>query len=373
MQVIVNRTEFLKKLRIVEKAISENKIKPILSCVYMETRGEMLFLCGTNLETTITTTVSCKEVVKEGKVAFQYPLIDEYMKELKEEEIQIRMDGEALIVEGGDAVSEFSTFPYEDYPKAFENFEKREENVLLQMNSIELATIFDKLKFSAGSTDNPAIHCVRIEGRDGEIHFVTTDTYRLTYLHRAFSLQEDFQMSLPLEAVEACSKIFRGLEAEVRVYFDKKFAHFLMEDIHIVSSLIELTFPAYQTILSNGNYDKTMGISTESLISILRRVIIFVRNNEESKYGATFHLAEGILKIKGNSDIAKINEEMAVNYQGAPLKVSLNTKYLFDYVQNLEKDTELSVEMLSSKTSVKVHEKGKEDYIYILMPLALKD
>lgn len=83
-----------------EKAISENKIKPILSCVYMETRGEMLFLCGTNLETTITTTVSCKEVVKEGKVAFQYPLIDEYMKELKEEEIQIRMDGEALMVEG---------------------------------------------------------------------------------------------------------------------------------------------------------------------------------------------------------------------------------------------------------------------------------
>lgn len=35
---------------------------------------------------------------------------------------------------------------------------------------------------------------------------------------------------------------------------------------------------------------------------------------------------------------------MAVDYQGAPLKVSLNTKYLFDFVQNLEKDTELSLE-----------------------------
>lgn len=207
MQVIVNRTEFLKKLRIVEKAISENKIKPILSCVYMETRGEMLFLCGTNLETTITTTVSCKQVIEEGKVAFQYPLIDEYMKELKEEEVQIRMAGDSLMVEGGDAVSEFSTFSSEDYPKAFENFMQQEKEVLLRMNSIELASIFDKLKFSAGNTDNPAIHCVRIEGRDGEIHFVTTDTYRLTYLHKEFLLPEDFQMSLPLEAVEALSLI----------------------------------------------------------------------------------------------------------------------------------------------------------------------
>jgi len=372
MQVIVNRTEFLKKLRIVEKAISENKIKPILSCVYMETRGDMLFLCGTNLETTITTTVFCKEVAKEGKVAFQYPLIDEYMKELKEEEIQLRMDGDSLMVEGGDAVSEFSTFPFEDYPKAFENFEE-EEPVLLQINSTELADIFDKLKFSAGSTDNPAIHCVRIEGRNGEIHFITTDTYRLTYLHKPFSLREEFQMSLPLEAVEACSKIFRSFESDVKIYFDKKFAHFLIEDIHIASSLIELNFPAYQAILSNGNYDKIMGISTENLISVLRRVIIFVRNNEESKYGATFNLSDNLLKIRGNSDIAKINEEITVDYQGAPLKVSLNTKYLFDFVQNLEKDKELSVEMFSSKTSVKIHEKEKDDYIYILMPLALKD
>src|SRR3712207_7486527 len=54
---------------------------------------------------------------------------------------------------------------------------------------------------------------------------------------------------------------------------------------------------------------------SENLISVLRRVIIFVRNNEESKYGATFNLSDNLLKIRGNSDIAKINEEITVDYQ----------------------------------------------------------
>lgn len=373
MHVIVSRVEFLKKLRIVEKTISENKIKPILSCVYMETRNNALFLCGTNLETTITTTVPCEEIVRAGSVAFQYALIDEYMKELKEEKIRIKVEGDVLTVEGGDAISEFFIFSAEDYPKSFQNFETTTQEVSMLIPSTNLADIFDKLKFSAGSADNPAIHCVRMEGREGKLHFVTTDTYRLTYLCQDFDIKEEFQVSLPLNAVDACSKIFRGTESEVKVFLEKRFVRFVMEDVQIITSLIELPFPKYQAILQNGNYDKRMSLTSESLLSILRRVIIFVRNNEESKYGATFNLVENILKIKGISDIAKINEEIPVFFEGAPLRVSLNTKYLFEFVQNLPKEAEISLEFLNSKSSVRVREKEKEEYIYILMPLALKD
>ena len=41
MIVKLKRQDFLKRLKIVEKAINENKIKPIISCAYIETRGEM--------------------------------------------------------------------------------------------------------------------------------------------------------------------------------------------------------------------------------------------------------------------------------------------------------------------------------------------
>ena len=65
MIVKVNRGEFLKKLRTVEKAVSENKIKLIISCVYLEAKEEnTLFFCGTNLELTITSTMESEVLEK---------------------------------------------------------------------------------------------------------------------------------------------------------------------------------------------------------------------------------------------------------------------------------------------------------------------
>ena len=84
MIVKVNRGEFLKKLRTVEKAVTENKIKPIISCVYLETRDNNLFFCGTNLELTITSAMEC-EILEKGKMVFQPQLIDEYVKELSDD------------------------------------------------------------------------------------------------------------------------------------------------------------------------------------------------------------------------------------------------------------------------------------------------
>ena len=40
MNIKVDRQEFLKTLRIVEKAVAENKIRPIISCVYLEAQED---------------------------------------------------------------------------------------------------------------------------------------------------------------------------------------------------------------------------------------------------------------------------------------------------------------------------------------------
>ena len=108
MKIQIERIEFLKRLKVVEKTITENKIKPIISCAYIETRGDNLFFCGTNLETTITTEMKCKEVIESGKIVFQHQLVEEYLKELKDEFVVFsEIDGN-LVIESSDSSSEFS-------------------------------------------------------------------------------------------------------------------------------------------------------------------------------------------------------------------------------------------------------------------------
>lgn len=376
MIVKLKRQDFLKRLKIVEKAINENKIKPIISCAYIETRGENLFFCGTNLETTITTEMKCEEVVEEGRIVFQHQLVDEYLREIKDEIVTLSVRDNNLFIESSDSSSEFSLMEAEDFPKILveADFFQRQED--FKMNSIELADIFEKVKFAAsGSSDNLSINCVRLESEEDNLKFITTDTYRLVFLEKELEkVNEKLEVSIPLNTVEALAKLLRSIEeTEIKFYFYNKQVYFKLEDTLIISRVIDLAFPNYRGILGNDTYNKTLIINSEKFLKVIRRIIIFVRNNAESKYGATFELEGKELKVNGVNDIAKINEQLEVEYEGDRIKISLNAKFLSDFIQNLSKESNIMLNFISSNSSVKIKKENDNNYLYIVMPLALKD
>lgn len=376
MKIRLDRAEFLRRLKIVEKTINENKIKPIISCAYIETREDKLFFCGTNLETTITTEMRCNEILEPGKIVFQHQLVEEYLKEIKDEVVAFSVEDGNLLIESSDSASEFSLMDAEDFPKILvsENFEDQEEDFII--NSLDLADSFEKIKYAAASSsDNLQINCVRLETEENILKLITTDTYRLVYLKKELQkINSNLEVSIPLNTVEAMAKLLRSIESsDVKFYFINKQIFFKLDDVLIISRVIDLNFPNYKGILANNNYDKTLTMNTDIFLKILKRIIIFVRNNSESKYGATFYFKAGEMKVNGINEIAKINEQLEVNYEGDDIKIALNTKFLLDFIQNLPKDNDITLEFISSNSSVKIREKGNEDYLYILMPLALKD
>lgn len=376
MKIRIKRAEFLKRLKIVEKTISENKIKPIISCAYIETRDNNLFFCGTNLETTITTEMSCEEVIESGKIVFQHQLVEEYLKELKDEFVVFsEVDGN-LLIESSDSSSEFSLMDVEDFPKILVSEDFSEKLEEFKINSIELAEIFEKVKYAASpSSDNLSINCVRMENEGNKLKFITTDTYRLVYLEKEIEkINGDIDVSIPLNTVEALTKLLRSIEStEISFYFINRQIFFKLEDILVISRIIDMSFPNYKGILGNSNYNKKLTINAEIFLKILKRIIIFVRNNSETKYGATFYLNEKNMQVHGVNEVAKINEELEVEYEGESIKIALNTKFLSDFVQNLNKNKDITLEFIASNSSVKIREKEVEDYLYVLMPLALKD
>lgn len=376
MIIKVNRIEFLKKLKMIEKAISENKIKPIISCAYIETRGNQLFFCGTNLETTITTTMECNEVIEGGKIVFQHQLVEEYLKELKEEEVVFNVMNENLVIETTDSSSEFSLMNPEDYPKILVSEDFDSHKKIFTLTTLELAEIFEKTKYAAASTSEKLdMNCIRLESEGKFLKFITTDTYRMVYLKKELEeINQDLKVSIPLNSVEALTKLFRSIEnSPVDFYFINKQIYFQTKEALIVSRIIDLVFPDYTGILNNNSYDKKLKITAETFIKVLKRTIIFVRNNSESKYGATFNFENDKMEVNGVNEVAKINEELKVDYIGENIIIALNTKFLFDFIQNLEKDKDMSMELIDSRRFVKIKSCEDDNYVYILMPLALRD
>ena len=381
MHIRVNRQNFLSAIRIVEKSIKENKIKPILSCIYAKVKGNKIYFTGTNLDTTIKTSIDVNEVIREGEVAFYYSIIDEYLKEIKDEFVVLRVEnGNILFIETEDSTTEYDVFSAEDYPNTFENIILNENNFKFEMPSQELVTIFENVLFSADTPDNIAMNCIRIENILKHLHFVSTNTYRLTFLKKNIDKDiPDFSVSVPADTISSIIKIIKGLDNEViKIYKEDAHLYFQYKDTTIITKLIELRFPNYAEILSNISYDKKLYINNEKLTNLLKRILIFSRSNSESKYSSTYefkHSEENNNKmsISALNEIARINEELDVNFEGEDLKISLNSKYLLEFIQNIPKEKELVLEFMYSNSAVKVYEKDNDEYIYILMPLALRE
>ena len=381
MHIRVNRQNFLSAIRIVEKSIKENKIKPILSCIYAKVKGNKIYFTGTNLDTTIKTSIDVNEVIREGEVAFYYSIIDEYLKEIKDEFIVLRVEnGNILFIETEDSTTEYDVFSAEDYPNTFENIILNENNFKFEMPSQELVTIFENVLFSADTPDNIAMNCIRIESILKHLHFVSTNTYRLTFLKKNIDKDiPDFSVSVPADTISSIIKIIKGLDNEViKIYKEDAHLYFQYKDTTIITKLIELRFPNYAEILSNISYDKKLYINNEKLTNLLKRILIFSRSNSESKYSSTYEFKtneenQNKMSISALNEIARINEELDVNFEGEDLKISLNSKYLLEFIQNIPKEKELVLEFMYSNSAVKVYEKDNDEYIYILMPLALRE
>ncbi|WP_338994674.1 DNA polymerase III subunit beta [Fusobacterium animalis] len=381
MHIKVNRQNFLSAIRTVEKSVKENKIKPILSCIYAKVKENKIYFTGTNLDTTIKTSIDVNEVIREGEIAFSYSIIDEYLKEIKDEFVVLRVEnGNILFIETEDSTTEYDVHSAEDYPNTFENVVLNENNFKFEMPSQELVNIFEKVLFSADTPDNIAMNCIRIESILKHLHFVSTNTYRLAFLKKNIDKDiPDFSVSVPADTISSIIKIIKGLDNEViKVYKEEAHLYFQYKDTMIITKLIELRFPNYAEILSNISYDKKLYINNEKLTNLLKRILIFSRSNSESKYSSTYEFKhneenKGIMTISALNEIARINEELDVNFEGEDLKISLNSKYLLEFIQNISKEKELVLEFMYSNSAVKVYEKNNDEYIYILMPLALRE
>ena len=381
MHIKVNRQNFLSAIRTVEKSVKENKIKPILSCIYAKVKDNKIYFTGTNLDTTIKTSIDVDEVIREGEIAFSYSIIDEYLKEIKDEFVVLRVEnGNILFIETEDSTTEYDVHSAEDYPNTFENVVLNENNFKFEMPSQELVNIFEKVLFSADTPDNIAMNCIRIESILKHLHFVSTNTYRLTFLKKNIDKDiSNFSVSVPADTISSIIKIIKGLDNEaIKVYKEEAHLYFQYKDTMIITKLIELRFPNYAEILSNISYDKKLYINNEKLTNLLKRILIFSRSNSESKYSSTYEFKhneenKNKMTVSALNELARINEELDVNFEGEDLKISLNSKYLLEFIQNISKEKELVLEFMYSNSAVKVYEKDNDEYIYILMPLALRE
>ena len=373
LHIIVDRKSLLKAITIVENAVTENKIREVLSGIYIETHEGKAILRGTDLELSINTEVEA-QIEEEGKIVIKHKLIEEFLKQISDEKITLIEENGKLVIKASSTNTKFSLYDSENFPVQ----SKLENGVEYVFEKEKLLNDIENVKISASpNPENLAVNCIRMEIEEDKLKLISSDTYRLTYIEEnlddAQKGKENLSLSIPLKTIDGLIKIMKLIDEEnITVKSDGSKVFFQFSNVEILTRTIDLQFPDYKSILNNSQHNKKILLNTKDFLSVLRRTAIFVRDNKEAKNGGIFNFANNKLLLTGTSENAQIKEEIVTIQEGGDLKISLNVRFLLDYISTIEGKVTV-LELLNNKSSVIVKDEDNDKSLYFTMPLALRE
>ena len=373
LHIIVDRKSLLRAMTIVENAVTENKVKEVLSGIYIETQGEKAILRGTDLELSINTEIEA-QVEEDGRIVIKHKLIEEFLKQISDDKITLIEESGKLVIQASSTNTEFSLYNAENFPLQ----SKLENGVEYVFEKGELLNKIENVKISASpNPENLAVNCIRVEIEENKLKLISSDTYRLTYieedLEESQRNKENLSLSIPLKTIDGLIKIMKLIDEEkIVVKSDGSKVFFKFSNVEILTRTIDLQFPDYKSILNNSQHNKKILLNTKDFLSVLKRTAIFLRDNKESKNGGIFNFSNNKLLLTGTSENAQIKEEIVTIQEGEDLRISLNVKFLLDYISTIKGKVTV-LELLNNKSSVIVKDEDNDKSLYFTMPLALRE
>lgn len=376
MELKILKKELLGAVEIAENFISTEKAcMEHLKLVHIRTDGnDRIEIFASDSETCAKVRIN-GHVVKEGKVAIPCKMFKTAIKQAPDTEIMVKAYDYKIKIMAKNYTSEI---PLREYNPGFK--EDIVEALNFKIKRMEFKEALEKVEFSAsGDPLNLAVNCVKLETEGGILRAVGTDTYRLAMCETEITeSQGQLSTSIPLKAVKGLIKALKskiqGVEETVLIMTDiSGKINFRLGSVNIRTEPVKLTFPDYKAIIKGLKNDKKVMLNTKVFHVSLRKGLTVAKYNKEAKNG-------GILDFRGGRLTIKAKDGFAVEYRdtidtvqtGEDLKISLNLRFMADYLHK-SKDGLTVMEMSNEKNAVLVRGETDSKWIYLLMPLALRD
>jgi DNA polymerase-3 subunit beta len=204
---------------------------------------------------------------------------------------------------------------------------------------------------------------------NSKLKLVASDGHRLAIFEDDIGQATGFEarIIMPRKAVQELNRLLDDSETELNIQFSGNNIRVFFKDTVFSSKLIDSKFPDFGKVF-NQAFMAPMLIQRLILKDALTRVAIL--SNEKYK-GITFDIVGDLLKLSShNPEHDEAEEEILIQYQGEPLRISFNSQYLLEAVANL--DSELAVLTIASNaSSCFIEEPDLSTAKFIVMPMRM--
>ncbi len=368
MELKATRSDLLAALYWTQSIVERRNTMPILANVLIECQKSNIRVTATDLEVGVRGELD-GDVVKEGTVTVNAKKLYEIIREVPTEQVHVkRLENEWVEIKSGKSVFKIVGMEAREFPQ-FPEFSKKQ---LLTVPAGAFREMIERTLFAV-STDETRYSLNGVymaEGEGGKVRMVATDGHRLAFEERALgTLGLSKGVILPRKGLGELKKLMESGDDEVvAIGFRENMGLVTKGKIELFMRLVDGDFPDYTKVIPTGN-PSTVRVDHNQLLQALRRVSIL--SNERYK-GVKMEFSKEKLAIStSNPDLGEAVEEIEADYNGKPMSIGFNARYLIDALAVLVGEGEITIELKDELSPSVIRKTGNDSYLYVLMPMRL--
>lgn len=363
MKIICSKTNLLKGVNIVSKAVPTRTTMAILECILIDASAGEIKLTANDMEIGIETIID-GDIVERGIIALDAKIFSEIVRKLPDNDVTIETDATFKTV----ITCEKAKFNI--IGKSGEDFSyipviPRNEPVVI--SQFTLKEVIRQTIFSIADNDNNKLMTGELfEINDNRLKVVSLDGHRISI--RNIELKESYEhkkVVVPGKTLMEISKIIPGsVEDDVQIFITDNHIIFEFERTTVVSRLIEGEYFRIDQMLST-DYETKIVINKRELLDCIDRATLLIK--EGDKKPIIMNVTDGNMELKINSFVGSMNEDIEIDKEGRDILIGFNPKFFIDALRVIDEER-ITLYMVNPKAPCFIRDEN-ESFIYLILPV----
>jgi DNA polymerase-3 subunit beta len=376
MKVSVLQEQISHGLNVVSRAVSPRSTLPVLANVLMATDDGRLRLSATNLELGITCWIGAK-IENEGSTTIPSRTFSDLVGTLPKGPVEIDLTEktQTLNVKSGSSNTDIKCINAQEFPP----MPVPDMNGSVKLTVKQFKEIVRQVAFASSTDDaRPVLTGVLVLVEGNKLTMAAADGFRLSV--RSVELKDAVETPVkaivPARALHELARIAGNSDEIITMIIPPGRAQvvFRMDDVELVSQLIEGNFPEYQQIIP-ANYNTRTIISTEAFLKACKQAEIFAR---EGTHIATLNVMVGddtdvsTVVISAHSEETGSSEVMVdATVEGQSILIAFNVRFLREILDVISTPNVILETAAAAAPGVLRPASDDSDFLHVIMPMHL--
>ena len=365
MEFRIVKTEFLRGLRLAQGIADRKSTMPMLANVLLRTQGKtQLLVAATDLNVSLTAELKSTNGA-EGGITLGAKNLYELVANAPGDEVTLKKtDNHWAEIKSGKVAYRIVGMPDRDFPKVPDHREATYSTI----ESAVLREMIERTLFSV-CNDETRFHLngVFFESDGSKSRMVSTDGHRLSKVERTIANGPKLSAGIiiPKKGLLEMKKVLeQGPASKLAIKTPHLFL--VQDDIAIAVKLIDAQFPPYEQVIPK-DHQRIITVDRGRFIDALRRAQLMSSETRGVKVAAT---NDGVTITSDNPDLGEVREELEAEYNGDPIAIGFNPKYVVELLTQMSSD-QITIALGGELDPGLIRPLTGDDYLGVVMPMRI--